>query len=407
MASTSSSKALPLLIAGGGIGGLTAALCLARKGCASHVLEQAADFAEVGAGIQLGPNIFKVLDALGLADAVDAVAFFPDHLIMRDSTSGDEIVRMPVGSRQFAARFKYRYGVIYRPDLLDVLLKAAKRSPLITLSTKMKVVDFDDSGHGDGDPIVAITASGERIEGAALIGADGLWSRVRERVIGDGKPQVSGHIAYRAVLPIEAVEERLRPNSVVLWAGPKRHLVHYPLRRGELFNLVAVFHSDRYDEGWDVFGDPAELVERFRDAAPEVRALLAKIETWKMWVLCDREPVRNWSSGRVGLLGDAAHPMLQYLAQGACMAVEDAYVLADQVDRHGDAHHGDYAAAFVAYQNERYLRAARVQLTARFYGEIYHAGGVKAEVRNQMFRASPPQPSVEAMGWLYDGIATR
>ena len=407
MASTPSSKALPLLIAGGGIGGLAAALCLARRGHASHVLEQAADFGEVGAGIQLGPNIFKILDALGLAEAVDAVAFFPDNLIMRDSTTGDEIVRMPVGSRQFAGRFKYRYGVIYRPDLLDVLLKAAKRSPLITLSTMKKVVDFDDSGHGDGGPIVAITASGERIEGAALIGADGLWSRVRERIVGDGKPQVSGHIAYRAVLPIEAVEERLRPNSVVLWAGPKRHLVHYPLRRGELFNLVAVFHSDRYDEGWDEFGDPAELVERFRDAAPEVRALLAKIETWKMWVLCDREPVRNWSSGRATLLGDAAHPMLQYLAQGACMAVEDAYVLADQIDRRGDAHHGDYAAAFVAYQNERYLRAARVQLTARFYGEIYHAGGVKAEVRNQMFRASPPQPSGEGMGWLYDGIATR
>ena len=398
MASTAS-KHLPLLIAGGGIGGLATALCLAQNGRSSHVLEQAADFGEVGAGIQLGPNIFKVLDALGLTDAVNGVAFFPDNLIMRDSTSGEEVVRMPVGSPQFAARYKYRYGVIFRPDLLDVLLEAAKNNPLITLSTTKKVVDFDDSG----DALVAITASGERIEGAALIGADGLWSRLREKVIGDGKPHVSGHIAYRAVLPIGEVEERLRPNSVVLWAGAKRHLVHYPLRRGELFNLVAVFHSDRYDEGWDVYGDPAELVERFRDAAPEVRALLAKIETWKMWVLCDREPIRNWSRGRVTLLGDAAHPMLQYLAQGACMATEDAYVLAEQIDRHGD----DYAAAFIAYQNERYLRTGRVQLTARFYGEIYHAGDVKAEVRNQMFSASPSQPAGEAMAWLYDGIATR
>ena len=401
-----SSNGLPILIAGGGIGGLTAALCLARKGRRSHVLEQAADFGEVGAGIQLGPNIFKVFDALGLTDAVNDVAFFPDHLIMRDSTTGEELVRMPVGSSPFATRYKYHYGVIFRPDLLDVLLHAARQSPLITLSTSQKVVSFDDRGDDSRDALVAITAAGERIEGAALIGADGLWSRVREKLIGDGKPHVSGHIAYRAVLPIGEVEEHLRPNSVVLWAGPKMHLVHYPLRRGELFNLVAVFHSDRYEEGWDVFGDPTELVDRFRDTAPEVRALLAKIETWKMWVLCDREPIRNWSSGRVTLLGDAAHPMLQYLAQGAGMAVEDAFVLADQIDRHGDTRRCDYAAAFVAYQNERYLRTGRVQLTARFYGEIYHAGGVKAEVRNQIFRASAPQPAGEGMAWLYDGIAT-
>ncbi len=390
----------PILIAGGGIGGLAAALCLARKGRRSHVLEQAADFGEVGAGIQLGPNIFKVFDALGLLDAVNDVAFFPDNLIMRDSTGGEEIVRMPVGSPQFTARYKYRYGVIFRPDLLDVLLQAARRDPLISLSTNKKVIDFDDSAAAPADPVVAITASGERIAGAALIGADGLWSLVREKLIGDGKPHVSGHIAYRAVLPIGQVEEHLRPNSVVLWAGPKMHLVHYPLRRGELFNLVAVFHSDRHDEGWDVYGDPAELDERFRDAAHEVKALLAKIETWKMWVLCDREPIKNWSRGRVTLLGDAAHPMLQYLAQGASMALEDAYVLANEIDRHDD-----YASAFIAYQNARYRRTGRVQLTARFYGEIYHAGGVKAEVRNQMFGEAAPQPSGEAMAWLYDGLS--
>jgi salicylate hydroxylase len=175
---------------------------------------------------------------------------------------------------------------------------------------------------------------------------------LRERIVGDGKPRVSGHIAYRAVLPIGEVEEEYRPSSVVLWAGPKTHLVHYPLRRGELFNLVAVFHSDRYEEGWNVFGDTEELDLRFKNAHPTVKLLLAKINQWKMWVLCDREPVRSWTQGRATLVGDAAHPMLQYLAQGAGMAFEDAVVLAHHVAAAGD----DYAAAFRAYNEARYLR---------------------------------------------------
>lgn len=387
----------PVLVAGGGIGGLAAALCLARRGIASHVLEQSADFAEVGAGIQLGPNVFKVFEALGLKEAVESVAFFPEELVMRDSTTGHEVVRMPVGSPLFAARYRHRYAVIYRPDLLGVLLDAARREPLITLSTKRKVVDFAD----DGTTVHATTANGETVEGSALIGADGLWSRVREKLVGDGRPLVSGHIAYRAVLPIEAVEPALRPPAVVLWAGPKRHLVQYPLRRGALLNLVAVFHSDRYDEGWDVYGDPAELASRFQDAAPDVQALLAKIETWKMWVLCDREPIADWSRGRVTLLGDAAHPMLQYLAQGASMATEDAWVLARELAQRPE----DPATAFAAYAKARYVRAARVQMTARFYGEIYHAGGVKADVRNSLFAGGPQKTPGEAMAWLYDGIA--
>ena len=170
-------------------------------------------------------------------------------------------------------------------------------------------------------------SDGEVLAGTALIGADGLWSRIREAVVGDGKPRVSGHIAYRAVLRREEVPAHLWSDDVLLWGGEKTHLVHYPLRRGELFNLVAVFHSDKYDEGWNTFGDTAELNERFALAVPQVRELLGKIETWKMWVLCDREPVKNWTDRRVTLLGDAAHPMLQYLAQGAGQAIEDAVVL--------------------------------------------------------------------------------
>jgi salicylate hydroxylase len=300
---------------------------------------------------------------------------------MKDGLTGNEITRVPVGSAEFRARYRYPYGVIYRVDLLHVLLAACRTSDLITLRTGKKVTDFVDGA----DRVIVTTADGETIEGCALIGADGLWSKLRERIVGDGKPRVSGHIAYRAVLPIGEVEEEYRPSSVVLWAGPKTHLVHYPLRRGELFNLVAVFHSDRYEEGWNVFGDTEELDLRFKNAHPTVKLLLAKINQWKMWVLCDREPVRSWTQGRATMVGDAAHPMLQYLAQGAGMAFEDAVVLAHHVAAAGD----DYAAAFRAYNEARYLRTARVQLYARLYGDFYHAEGVRAELRNELLKPVP------------------
>jgi salicylate hydroxylase len=390
------SETKPVLIVGGGIGGLAAALALAATGRAAHVLEQSTRFGEIGAGIQLGPNVFRMFERMGLTEAVEAVAFFPESLMMRDSTTGDLVTSIPVGSKEFRARFKYPYAVIYRADLHALLLEACQRSPLITLSTSTKI-----TGHRDhGDHVVVATESGKSYEGAALIGADGLWSGVRAQIVNDGPPRVSGHIAYRAVLPIDAVPEAWRPNSVVLWGGAKHHFVHYPLRRGQIFNLVAVFHSDHYEEGWDTYGDPAELTERFRDAHPQVKGLLEKIEAWRMWVLCDREPVKQWSKGRVTLLGDAAHPMLQYLAQGACMAVEDAIVLADQVV----AAKGDFETAFQAYQQARYLRTGRVQLTARYYGEAYHASGVTAELRNMMLGNRKPDQAFEGLGWLYDGI---
>lgn len=390
------SHSLPVLIAGGGIGGLAAALALARKGIASHVLEQAADFGEVGAGIQLGPNVFRMFELLDLTQAVSDLAFFPQYLSMRDGRTGAEITRMPVGSAALRERYRYPYGVIYRRDLLDVLVAACRQSPLITLTTHCKIT----GSMQEGDTVRALAADGTAHAGSALIGADGLWSKLREGIVGDGKPRVSGHIAYRAVLPIEEVEDELRPEAVVLWAGPKTHLVHYPLRAGKLFNLVAVFHSDRYEEGWNVFGDTAELHERFSQAHPTVKKLLDRINVWKMWVLCDREPVRNWTRGRVTLLGDAAHPMLQYLAQGACMAIEDAVVLANRIAAAGN----DIEGALIAYNESRYLRTSRVQIYARMYGDIYHASGATADVRNELLKPVPGQPPGQAMAWLYDGI---
>jgi 3-hydroxybenzoate 6-monooxygenase len=386
---------LPILVAGGGIGGLAAALALARKGRSVHVFESSAEFREVGAGIQLGPNVFRMFELLGLTEAIDACAVFPDNLIMRDGLSGEEVTRIPLED-SFRARFKHPYAVIHRPDLHQTILDAVRRSPGVRLSASVKVTGFDDLG----DRVVVRTEGGASYEGAALIGADGLWSKVRGQMLAEGKPRVSGHIAYRAVIPTPEVPQHLRSNDVVLWAGPKTHLVHYPLRRGELYNLVVVFHSNRYEEGWDTYGDPEELRERFRGQRPEVLEFMAMVNAWKMWVLCDRDPISQWSRGRVTLLGDAAHPMLQYLAQGGCMAIEDAVVLADEVQAAKD----DFAGAFVAYQKQRYLRTTRVQLTARFYGDIYHAADAVRDLRRQLLSGRTPEQAYDGVAWLYDGI---
>ncbi|MDP2818405.1 MAG: 3-hydroxybenzoate 6-monooxygenase [Polaromonas sp.] len=385
----------PILIAGGGIGGLATALVLARDGHAVTVLEQAANFGEIGAGIQLGPNIFRMFAYLGLTDVVSKVSFFPPGLGMNDVRTGEKIVRVPLGDMA-RATYGFPYGVIYRADLHQVFLEACAAQENVTLRTNAKVESFAQSEAS----VQAHLVGGEVLQGAALIGADGIWSKVREVVVGDGKPRVSGHIAYRAVLKREDVPAHLWSDDVLLWGGEKTHLVHYPLRRGELFNLVAVFHSNKYDEGWNTFGDTAELTERFAQACPQVRELLGKIETWKMWVLCDREPVKNWTDRRVTLLGDAAHPMLQYLAQGAGQAIEDAVVLREALR----FTHGDLPQAFQKYQQARYLRTGRVQLTARFYGDIYHAAGVQRELRNQMFQSEKENAGFAGLQWMYDGI---
>lgn len=388
-------RTAPVLVAGGGIGGCATALALAQKGIPVTVLEQAAEFKEIGAGIQLGPNVFRVFDALGLRAAVEKTVVYPDNLVMMDAVSGELVTRMPLG-KKFHDRFGQPYGVIYRADLHQILIDACRAHSGIRLLTNQKIVDFSDVEGA----VRVTTEAGEVYPGRALVGADGLWSKVRQKIVGDGKPRVAGHIAYRAVLPTSEVPEHLRFNDMTLWAGPKFHLVQYPLRRGELFNLVAVFHSDKYEEGWDTFGDTAELDLRFQAACVQVKTLLSKIETWRMWVLADREPISNWTSGRTTLLGDAAHPMLQYMAQGACMAMEDAMVLANRLAEQPD----DPASALVRYQNERYLRTCRVQLTARMYGDVYHAAGPVRELRNNYLQSRTAEAGLESLAWLYDPI---
>ena len=377
----------PIIIAGGGIGGLAAALALANRGYPSRVLEQAPEFKEVGAGIQLGPNSWRALRALGVEAAVKRLAVFPQALVMMDAVTAEQAVSIPLGG--FEQRFGAPYALIHRADLHRSLLAACTASPLINLETSKHVTDFTD----DGRVVRIIMADGARYETPVFIGADGLWSTIRAKLIGDGKPRVSGHITYRSVMRTSDVPESLRRNDMVLWAGPKCHMVHYPLRSGELYNLVATFHSNLYEEGWNSYGDPAELRERFSGTCDTVQLMLGKIEEWRMWVLCDREPIKMWSKGRVTLLGDAAHPMLQYLAQGAGMAMEDGLVLAKCLDEAESVEE-----ALAAYPLKRYMRTGRVQLSARLYGEFYHADGVRRELRNAFFK----NLCYEGLAWLYE-----
>ena len=382
----------PVLVAGGGIGGLATALAFAQKGFGVRVLERANEFTEIGAGIQLGPNFVRALDRLGLRDRVMADAWFPPNLVFNNAMTGQEITRVPVAGG-FRERFGAEYALIHRADLLAALLEACRANPAIELDTNREVTSISVRG----SRAEVETADGAQWGAPLLVGADGLWSRTREFVMDDGPPTRSGHIAYRAVLRAEEVPQDLWSDDMNVWLGPRTHLVTYPLRRGELYNLVAVFHSDRYAEGYDRAGELDELWRHFGGECMSVRRLLERIESWKYWVLCDREPRRGWSRGPVALVGDAAHPMLQYLAQGAAMSTEDGLRLSAEVKANDQLE-----PALALYEAARLKRTARAQLTSRIYGHVFHAAGVLAEMRDETVSGWAPEQHWEAMSWMYD-----
>jgi len=388
-------ETLPILIAGGGIGGLAAALGLAQKGQSVVVLERAAELGEVGAGIQLGPNAFHAFDWLGIGDTARAMAVYVDQLRLMDALSAEEICHIDLGER-FRARFRNPYAVIHRGEMHGVFLKACRQHPRITLRTSAEVVRYAQ----EGTQVTVFLAGGEAVRGRALIGADGLWSPVRRQMLCDGAPRVSGHTTYRSVIPTEQMPEQLRWNAATLWAGPKCHIVHYPLQGWKAFNLVVTYHNDAPEP---VAGKPApeeEVLAGFHHVHPLAQSIIRHGRDWKLWVLCDRDPVENWVEGRVALLGDAAHPMLQYFAQGACMAMEDAVCLAHMME----AHQGDLETALEAYRRERVLRTARVQLQSRAIGEhIYHPAGAHATLRNQIMAAKSQDDWYDTLGWIYGG----
>ena len=382
---------LPVIVAGGGIGGLAAALALVRQGFQVQVLEQSPEIGEIGAGIQLGPNAFHAFDALGVGDKARSRAVYTDYMVMHDALDEYEVGKIPTGA-SFLKRFGNPYAVIHRVDVHKSLLEGAVETGQVEFitSTHVQRVEQDDNS------VSVFCANGKAYKGQALIGADGGKSVVRTQYVNDA-PRVTGHVVYRAVVEKEDFPEDLRWNAASIWVGPNCHLVHYPLRGGEQYNVVVTFHS-RQQEVWGVTdGSKEEVQSYFQGICPKARQLIDLPKTWKRWATADREPIGTWVFGRATLLGDAAHPTTQYMAQGACMAIEDAVTLGEALR----VHHNDWTRALALYQGSRVARTARIVLSAREMGRLYHAKGVERLVRNDLWKGRTPERFYDAMEWLY------
>lgn len=384
-------NSLPILIAGGGIGGLAAALALAQQGFKVKVLEQASQIGEIGAGMQLGPNAFHAFDALGVGEKARSVAVYTDYMVMHDAIDEYQVGYIPTGAA-FIQRFGNPYAVIHRVDAHSALLEGVLATGDVELCTDTRVQSIVQGP----DTVTVVDQNGQQHLGQALIGADGVKSVVRAHFINDAH-RVTGHVVYRAVVEQADFPKELQWNAASIWVGPHCHLVHYPLRGGEQYNLVVTFHS-RQQEEWGVTeGSQAEVQSYFQDICPKARQLIDLPKSWKRWATADRDPVPQWSFHRTTLLGDAAHPTTQYMAQGACMAIEDAVTLGQALK----AKQNDIIKAFDLYQRSRIARTARIVLSSREMGRIYHAKGVERLVRNDLWRGRTPERFYDAMDWLY------
>ncbi len=385
-----------MLIVGGGIAGLATALALAQQNIASTVLEQARAHSEIGAGIQLGPNALRSLAALGLREALEPLAYWPRQIVMRDALTGAHLHHLALGE-SFEKRFRERYACLHRADLLKLLLDACRDHSKIRLCNATQIQSIASEPN-----LVRVRAvDGQNFEAEGLIGADGLWSGVRNALLGSQTPRFSGDIALRALIPCT---QEVR--DVALWLGPQLHVVAYPVKAGHLLNLVAICeHPEGQNfRGWDE-QVPKEWINKFTGHHSELDLLLASASAWTAWALHDRDPIQSWSKGRIALVGDAAHPCLQYLAQGACLALEDAVAIARHLAPLHNATRTKEAvnptSAFTAYSVERQGRGSRMIRTARRMGQLYHAAGPLRQVRNLGMRFTPEWVSREAMAWIY------
>jgi salicylate hydroxylase len=383
-----------IIIAGGGIGGLATALATAATGHTVTVLERRTDFEELGAGIQLAPNGLRALERLGVAPGLGASAVRVDELRLMDGVTGEHVRSLPLDQR-YRNGFGHAYSVVQRADLYSPLVAACRRHDRITLRTASAVQSYRRRSDG----VAVRLDSGERVTGHALIGADGLRSAVRRRLLGDGEPRPAGHTIYRTVIPMAEVPHPLRCNAVTLWAGPGWHLVHYPLGGGRLLNVAATrADGDRTP----VAGEPVPrdaVLAAFPGPADRARRVLELGRGWRRWTLADRDPAARWTDGPVVLLGDAAHPMLQYAAQGACQALEDAVLLGDLLA--GARGAADCAARFAWFQQQRHARATRTTLVSRALGQLYHAAGSEARTRNATLAALTDDELFDKVAWLH------
>ena len=385
-----------MLIAGGGIGGLAAAVACTQRGVPVQLLERAAQLSEVGAGIQIGPNVTRILQAWGLGDALAQVAAFPPRMQARDAQTGQVLGTLTLGERA-QSLYGAPYATIHRADLQG-LLHSAAQSAGVDIRLGQTVQGWQDTSDGLG----VTTADGASVQAGALIGADGVWSAVRQQLLGDAPARFTGHLAYRALVAQADLPAHLRSEQVTVWMGPRLHVVHYPVRSGQWLNLVAIVHGAKPEpsQDWDQVGQTQALLQAMGAVGHDLHERLASVPAWRQWALHDREPLnraKQMAQGRVALLGDAAHPMRPYLAQGAGMAIEDAQVLAQCfcIDN------ATVPEQLQAYAEQRWVRNARVQARAIRNGRIFHAQGAVALGRNLTMRFMGER--VMDVPWLYVG----
>ncbi|MGO4691507.1 FAD-dependent monooxygenase [Glaciibacter sp. 2TAF33] len=387
-----------VLVVGGGIGGLAAATAIRRTGVAVTLVERADAFGEVGAGLQLGPNATRILRRWGLLDEVIAVGVTPQNLVVLDAVTGEELTRQEL-TGEFAERYGAPYVVAHRTDLHAIILKAARDSG-VDLVTGTTIIDVRSDGFGAR----ATAEDGTIYEADIVIAADGLNSRLRT-TLSDDQPVPSGYVAYRGAIPIDQVPNADKLEDVIVWVGPGCHLVRYLLRNGSMLNQVAVFHSPGYERGEVPWGGVSELDDAYAACVPEIREGVQHLDRTRNWPMYDREPIDTWVDGRMVLLGDAAHPMLQYLAQGACQAIEDAEAIADALVAAAFTEAADgWQHAFASYQAVRTARTARIQKNARLWGKSWHVEGFARVLRNELFR-NRANDDFDYIDWIYQDKA--
>jgi 3-hydroxybenzoate 6-monooxygenase len=381
-----------VIIVGGGIGGLSAAFALTRKGLNVRVLERSAEFAEVGAGLQLAPNCTRILGDYGLLDEAKRLGVLPAGMVMKDALDGTVLTSLDL--RHLQRRYGSPYLVMHRSDLHGLFLRACQRAG-VDLRTSQHVTEYENTGSGARVTL----ADGTGHAASLVIAADGLHSAARQRLVGD-QPVNSAYVAYRGAVPIEKVRENnISETDVVVYIGPRCHFVQYPLRGGEMFNQVAVFESARALAGEEDWGTPDELDAAFAHTTGNIQRGLPLMWRDRWWRMFDRDPIETWVHGRIALLGDAAHPPLQYIAQGAIMAIEDGWVLAEHLAATQDAD-----AALAAYQAVRPEHCRRVLTTSRAWGKLWHLDGDQRDRRNQILRARDPH-DYSFTDWLYSTTA--
>ncbi|PYI38730.1 3-hydroxybenzoate 6-hydroxylase [Arthrobacter psychrolactophilus] len=386
-----------VLVIGGGMAGLAGALALRENGASVTLVENAPAFGEVGAGLQMAPNASRVLKRWGLLDKALDIGVQPKHLVFRDAVTGEELTRQSLGA-EFEERYGAPYVVIHRSDLHRILLEACQENGVTLLNGV-----FVEKVETEGEKARAYAANGDIYEADAVLAADGLKSTLRKAVAEDA-PVPSSYVAYRGTVPITDATPKADLEDVIVYLGPNCHLVQYPLRKGELLNTVAVFKSASFERGEEQYGGVDELEEAYKDCVPAVQDALKNLATGIRWPMYDKNPIENWVSGRMTLIGDAAHPMLQYLAQGACQALEDAAVLQEvtqgTVFTEAGIDASAWEGAFRDFNEARAGRTARIQRTARVWGESWHVSGLARTLRNLLFK-SRGDGNFQYNDWLY------